>query len=433
MSIIDTENQYRQFHKKFREEDCIFLPILSDTKAHPQKNSISLIYVSFIKDNDEYILPFNHSESANLPIEFYSDLSDCNNRKFTYDKKLLLHLGKFKNVCDVNFLHYMAINEPLDIFEIDTNAHRFFNLRYYNKSDINTIIPILKQLEYCRKISSVLHDTIKKYEQHINFLYNNDVLENLQYIESNGLQTLNGMVYSEYNPYTSTGRPSNRFGGTNFAALNKTDGSRKPYVSRFGAEGMLVEFDYDAYHLRLIGDLIGYEFPEGSAHSHMAKYYGTDYDGSKALSFKYLYGRIPSKVVETNPFFKKVQQFINLNWDVYKKEDFIESDIYNRRIYKRNLSNMNKNKLFNYLIQLTETENNMRMLTDLIFHLKDFDYESKLVLYSYDSFLFDFNMKDGTGFLSVIKNIIEQFGKYPTKVSKGTNYHQMMDITEKLV
>ena len=151
------------------------------------------------------------------------------------------------------------------------------------------------------------------------------------------------------------------------------------------------------------------------------------------MSFKYLYGRIPSKVVETNPFFKKVQQFINLNWDVYKKEDFIESDIYNRRIYKRNLSNMNKNKLFNYLIQLTETENNMRMLTDLIFHLKDFDYESKLVLYSYDSFLFDFNMKDGTGFLSVIKNIIEQFGKYPTKVSKGTNYHQMMDITEKLV
>ena len=30
MSIIDTENQYRQFYKKFRKEDCIFLPILSD-------------------------------------------------------------------------------------------------------------------------------------------------------------------------------------------------------------------------------------------------------------------------------------------------------------------------------------------------------------------------------------------------------------------
>ena len=93
---------------------------------------------------------------------------------------------------------------------------------------------------------------------------------------------------------------------------------------------------------------------------------------------------------------------------------------------------MNKNKLFNYLIQLTETENNMRMLTDLISHLKEINYESKLVLYSYDSFLFDFNMNDGTKFLKMVKSIIEQNGKYPTKVSKGTNYHNMEDITEKL-
>ena len=36
-----------------------------------------------------------------------------------------------------------------------------------------------------------------------------------------------GMFYSEYNLFTSTGRPSNRFGGINFAALNKKDGSRE--------------------------------------------------------------------------------------------------------------------------------------------------------------------------------------------------------------
>ena len=51
--------------------------------------------------------------------------------------------------------------------------------------------------------------------------------------------TKDGLVYSEYNPYTTTGRPSNRFGGTNFAALNKTDGSREKYISRFDG-GMLV-------------------------------------------------------------------------------------------------------------------------------------------------------------------------------------------------
>ena len=90
---------------------------------------------------------------------------------------------------------------------------------------------------------------------------------------------------------------------------------------------------------------------------------------------------------------------------------------------------MNKNKVFNYLIQLMETENNMRMLTELIPKLEA--YKSKLVLYSYDSFLFDFYMPDGINFLKEMKDAIEQKGKFPVKVSKGWNYHEMKDITRK--
>ena len=52
---------------------------------------------------------------------------------------------------------------------------------------------------------------------------------------------------------------------------------------------------------------------------------------------------------------------------------------------------MNKNKVFNYLIQLMETENNMKVLSELIPKLKG--YKSKLILYSYDSFLFDFSIR----------------------------------------
>ena len=66
------------------------------------------------------------------------------------------------------------------------------------------------------------------------------MLDNLSYIEQNGIHSKEGEVHSEYNIYTSTGRPSNRFGGTNFAALNKKDGSRKQYISRF-KNGVLVE------------------------------------------------------------------------------------------------------------------------------------------------------------------------------------------------
>ena len=90
---------------------------------------------------------------------------------------------------------------------------------------------------------------------------------------------------------------------------------------------------------------------------------------------------------------------------------------------------MNKNKIFNYLIQLMETESNMTMLTELVPKIKD--YKSKLILYSYDSFLFDFHIKDGLKFIEMVKDIIEQKGKYPVKVAKGWNYHEMKDITRK--
>ena len=220
------------------------------------------------------------------------------------------------------------------------------------------------------------------------------------------------MVYSEYNPYTATGRPSNRFGGLNFAALNKKDGSREKFISRFGDKGMLVEMDYDAYHLRLIGDIVGYSFSKGSVHEHMAKLYGVDYDEAKSLSFQYLYGHIPEEVLNSNPFFMRVQK-------------------YSKKIYSKNLPDMNANKLFNYSIQLMETENNMRMLRELLPKIKA--YKSKLVLYNYDSFLFDFHIDDGIDFLRLAKRTIESDSKFPVKVSKGWNYHQMEDITEKFV
>ena len=90
---------------------------------------------------------------------------------------------------------------------------------------------------------------------------------------------------------------------------------------------------------------------------------------------------------------------------------------------------MNPNKLFNYMIQLMETENNIEILNRLQPKLEQ--YNSKLVLYNYDAFLFDFDTKDGLDFLNMVKQTIECGGKYPVKIGKGVNYHDMQDITEK--
>ena len=420
MVIVETTEQFENFIEQYRNSDCILMPILSDVNKHPLQNRLSLLYVKLL-EGDEYILPFNHSEAINLPQGNIFELN-FGNKKYTFSKKELNHVISFKNVVDINFQYYMKYNLPLEVESFTTNSHQYFYNTFYHKENINDIIPILKHLELCRKLC----DEYKKYiDLPVHETYNVNIINNLTYLESSGLRYNNEMVYSEYYPYTSTGRPSNRFGGINFAALNKTDGSRKPFYSRF-ENGMLVEFDYDAYHLRLIGEVVNYKFPEGSVHEHMGEFYGCDYQESKNRSFQYLYGHIPIDVVQINPFFSKVDDYINKIWGEYKRKDFITSNIYNKKIFRKNLSNMNRNKLFNYMIQLMETENNMKMLNKLI---PIFDnYYSKLILYSYDSFLIDYDMNDGKKFLNEIKNIIEFDGKFPIKMSRGINYHEMEKI-----
>ena len=426
--IVENSVQLEEFKRTYDREDCILIPIQCDDNKHSVNDELSLLYVQ-MWGGKEFMLPFNHSETINLNIKnLYKMLSK--HKFYTYDRKKLSHFVKLNNVIDVNLIHYMNTGNPLNLEQIDTNAHNFLNMKYYKKENINTIVPVMKHLEKCRKISKILKDTIEKYDQSVNMSYNNEVLDNLTYIESNGLQTTTELVYSEYNVYTSTGRPSNRFGGTNFAALNKSDGSRKPYISRF-KNGVLVEMDYDAYHLRLIADKVNYDFPDGSVHEHMSKLYNVDYEEAKRLSFQYLYGHLPQEVIQMNPYFSKVYDYIRDLWKEYNSKEFIVSDIYNRRIYKKNLSDMNANKLFNYTIQLMETENNMKVLGELIPKISE--DKSKLILYSYDSFLLDFNMEDGLNYLKKVKKILEQNGKFPVKVSWGLNYHEMKDITEKFV
>ena len=422
MIIVNTEDKLHLLSKKIQTQPFIYLQMYSDVNKHPKKNRISCYYVRFL--GSEYIVPVHHNE------RFSDDeyLLSTNQTIMVSDLKSFKHNSKIvcdepsEEVYDLNWSHYMKTNEPYDFDKHLTNTHHFYYRTYYDKENINDVVPLLKHGEYFNTISE---DLIK----YLDYSGNDQILYTLWYIENNGLQTKDGRVYSEYNPFTSTGRPSNRFGGMNFAALNKKDGSRKQFISRF-EKGVLVEFDYDAYHPRLIGDLIGYKFPKGSAHKHLAETYGLSYDEGKALTFKYLYGGITQEI-RNNPFFSKVDEYIKGLWKTYKESKSIKSDIYNREIFKNNLHDMNPNKLFNYMIQLLETENNMKILETLIPEISD--YRSRLVLYNYDSFLFDFDYKeDGMEFLNKVKTILESNGKFPTKVSMGDNYHKMKDITGKL-
>ena len=415
MVIVNTDILLNQLKQQIQSKPFVLMQMYSDVQKHPQENRISCIWVDF--QDEQYIVPIHHTEK-------FRDINNLITTKQTiYVDDLKQHrhnaLVISDDVRDMNWSWYQQTNQPYDMDQHLTSAHQHYNRLHYDKQNINDLVPLVKHAEYFEPISKQLYES---YEQH-----DQTILENLYQIERNGLKTYEKIIYSEYNPFTSTGRPSNRFGGLNFAALNKSDGSRKQFISRFN-NGVLVEMDFDAYHLRLIGEIIGYKFPTGSVHEHMAKLYGLPYDEAKALSFKYLYGGITDEVSD-NPFFSKVNNYIKLLWQDYKTNNFVESYIYSRKIHRKNLQDMNPNKLFNYMIQLMETENNIKILSKLQPKLQQ--YESKLVLYNYDSFLFDFNTKDGLEFLDMVKETIESGGKYPVKISRGVNYHEMDDITEK--
>jgi hypothetical protein len=61
----------------------------------------------------------------------------------------------------------------------------------------------------------------------------------------------NSKVYSSYNLYNITSRPTNAFNSINFLAFNKENGSRTAFIPQNDA---FVEFDFDGYHISFWGE-----------------------------------------------------------------------------------------------------------------------------------------------------------------------------------
>jgi hypothetical protein len=74
---------------------------------------------------------------------------------------------------------------------------------------------------------------------------------------------------------------------------------------------------------------------------------------------------------------------------------------------------MNPQKLMNYLMQSLETSRNILILKDVLRYLQN--KKTKVVLYTYDSLLFDFNKEDGKDTLKELQIILESEKKYPVK------------------
>jgi len=411
---------------------CV-IPIFKEPFLHPlhKDNGLSALWVK-PKDDKSFFIIQKHPDSDKV-LEDFKWLNE--HPILTPDKKILNHFYEFDKVTDINYLYWDEMGKPFEK-HISNNAIDFLSNKFYNVKKLNEIIPLSKHNEYCNDIVKSMGNLIFD----SNDEYMNDVVKAFTSIEKNGIKVSNdicdifdirvkkhisnGKLYSQYNLWTTTGRPSNSFGSVNFAALPPE--KRKGFVAE---NDYLVEFDFDAYHLRLIADLIDYDFGEESVHEHLAKYYECSYEESKQKTFRLLYGGIDKKTREKAPFFDLTHNYINKKWNEINTHNLVSTDIYRRKLLFKNYEDLNRNKVFNYLIQALETESNIKKI------LKVQDYllnkNTKLVLYGYDSFLFDFSQQDGVETLKDIKSILEE-GKHFTKSKMGLNYGEMQDITKRL-
>jgi len=395
--------------------------IWSDTKSHPCQSGVSLIYIYDIELNKEYVVNINNIDDNQL---YLSDVIFDINTAYVYELKSFLNTNiKIGEMYDADLVKYLITLDTLETHL--TTSHLLLSRKLNGVKNINNLIPIYKHIESIRITrndflkyleKTQLTDTFKKIQTLYTYpLYN---------IERNGIQTTSGLEWTYYNIYTTTSRPSNRWNGVNYSALNKADGTRSRFVSRF-KNGKLVQFDYDAYHPRIISKLIGYEFDNNiSAYEYLASEMGISYKEAKDITFRQLYGGVQSEYMGVE-YFKRVSHYIDKLWIEFNSRGYVETPILKRKLYKYMFDDINANKLFNYILQSTETEINLNVISDIHNFLSD-KYSSKMVLYTYDSYLFDIDISE-INILSDLNKIISKYG-FLTKVEIGDNYNNLKGI-----
>lgn len=421
--LIDTEKDLEYLHSKVIKEAFVEIIPYHDN-VHPALNGVSLVYIRPFNDTKGYMLCIDHSETFSLNKTVINGILQKIDRVWVQDKKQALYYFPLKCLCDLSQLTPTYIQD-------DTKAHTFFKSKYPNYEKINKLVPVSKHYERCEHIYKHVRSVIPQELPTWFDFYNNKVVLAFFGIEKNGIKidkyeldkhyelnhefySIQGdRIYTCYNLATTTRRPSNSFNGINFAALNKDNGARRSFRSSHG----FVEFDISAYHPNIVGRLLTYDFGGMDVHQAFADLYGTSYQEAKEITFKQLYGGV-FKEYEHLEFFQQVKEFVDNNWKEFNNSGQVIIPISGYCLKKSELENMNPQKLFNYILQNVESAINTYILMDIHKLLRG--KKTKIVLYTYDSFLFDL----GEGEEDVIFDIEKIFRKYKltTKTKQGYDY-----------
>ena len=414
--LVESQEQLSGFKKIIGKEAFVEI-IPYNPFIHSVQNSICAIYIRPIKDHKGYILPIFHTEvQENLFEDQVYSLIKQLDKIYCRDKKEFLHYFPLKQSIDITFPNQVEVKY--------TNAHEFIYEKYKNRIDVNILIPIVKHYEYCEALFEEIEHLIDK---PVNPFYNVKASWVFCSIEKSGLhvnidlyskyfnETTEPYVFTKYNFKTLTTRPSNTFNKVNYAALNKENGCREAFIPR---NSTFIEFDISAYHPTLLAKLVDYDFGNEDIYSHFAEIYGMDRQNAKILTLQQLYGGILPQY-EDLEFFKKIKVYVENLWEVFNHSGQVIVPISGYCFKKDKLENMNPQKLLNYLIQNLETANNINLLWEIFKILKE--KNTKIVLYTYDSFLFDLDIEEKE-VLNEITNLFKN-NKLTIKIKNGRDYN----------
>ena len=440
---------YNQFLRDISESgESVLLHIVPiDGIIHPVKSQPSVLFIRTLKTQKTITICFSHHDCiSTIPYEkVLFDLSSISNTKWTFDKKSFMQLFPVKNLYDINLYLHLWEGRTIDIHKHQTVAHKFVYRSNKNFDNLNLVVPLLKHKEMFESLCNEFTD--EQYPIDDGYIKENSiVVETLAELESNGIYVNptifnshfnariydGNFVYSQYHIYTSTGRPSNNFDNVNYAALNNDNGVRAGFSSRYGSDGKMILIDYSAFHPRILCHLI--KFPL-SIDTDIYRYLGEmyfnrpitddDIEQSKKLTFRQLYGGVEERY-EHIKYFARLKHFIDENWKNFNSDGYVLTPIFKRRITDKHVLDPNPNKLFNYILQATETEVSIPVINAINIYLQG--HKTKTVLYTYDSLLFDFHKDDGVDTLKDIITIMKMNNRFPIKVFGGETYNEVSQI-----
>ena len=417
--LIENKEQLDVLVNSGYKEAFIEVIPYNDT-IHPSQTYVSLLYIKPFEATKGFMVCLHHSEVSNELITYKTNIVNLINKfekLYCRDKKEILHHFPIKTLLDIT-------PPPHTYIRPSTKTHELYYRNHKDNPELNLIIPIVKHYELCETIFGDLKANINREKTKYDDFFNSKVSVVFNAIERNGIRIHNETfsknfhpvdgeyVYTKFNLKTTTTRPSNSFKNVNYAALNKENGCRKSFIPR---NNRFVEIDISAYHPSLASRLIGYDFANIDIHAHFATLYNVDYKKSKELTFKQLYGGVFENYRHLE-FFKGIEEYVGENWVKFQRDGFIECEVSGYRYLKENLDNMNPQKLFNYVLQNLETSTNVLILWDMLCILKG--CKTKLVLYTYDSFLLDIDDAE----VEVLDQIRTVFSKYKLNIKEIEGY-----------